>query len=98
MYYAVIFTSHKQNDDGYADTSARMLELAKQQPGFIAFESARGADNVGITVSYWSDLDAIKAWKANAEHREAQARGKSDFYSKYKVRICTVVHEYEFER
>jgi len=98
MYYAVIFTSHRQSDDGYVETSARMLDLAKQQPGFLGIESARGADNVGITVSYWSDLESIKAWKANVEHREAQARGKSEFYSRYKVRICTVVREYEFER
>jgi heme-degrading monooxygenase HmoA len=96
MAYAVIFTSHKQADDGYGETSDRMLELAQQQPGFLAFESARGADGLGITVSYWKDLDSIRAWKANTEHRVAQARGKSEWYADYKVRVAKIEYEYEF--
>lgn len=94
-YYAVIFTSHKQNDDGYGETSARMLELGKSQRGFLGIESARGADGVGITVSYWSDLDAIQEWKAHAEHREAQRRGKAEWYSGYFARIARVERDYE---
>jgi len=97
MAYAVIFTSHKRADDGYGEMSARMLELAQQQPGFIAFESARGADGLGITVSYWQDLESIRAWKANAEHRVAQSRGKSDWYSDYKVRVAKIEYEYAHE-
>jgi heme-degrading monooxygenase HmoA len=97
MAYAVIFTSHKRGDDGYGETSDRMLELARQQPGFIAFESARGADGLGITVSYWNDLESIRAWKANAEHRVAQARGKSEWYADYKVRVAKIEYEYGFD-
>ena len=97
-YYAVIFTSRRnvQPGDRYDETAARMLGLAAEQPGFLGVDTAH--EGIGITVSYWSDLESIKAWKANVEHREAQARGKSEFYSRYKVRICTVVREYEFER
>src|SRR5205085_6447108 len=96
MSYAVIFTSHKQTDEGYGETSDRMLELAKEQPGFIAFESARGEDGVGITVSYWKDVESIRAWKSNAEHRIAQARGKSEWYAEYKVRVAKIEYEYDF--
>jgi heme-degrading monooxygenase HmoA len=98
MYYAVIFTSHKASDEGYAETSDRMRELAEQQPGFLGIESARGADGFGITVSYWKDRESIRAWKANAEHLVAQARGRSDFYSDYKVRVCEVAYEYDFTK
>lgn len=97
-YWAVIFTSHRAADEGYADTSKRMLELVAQQPGFLGVESARGADGVGITVSYWSDLESVKAWKAVEEHRAAQHRGRADWYSRYLVRICKVEREYGFER
>ena len=48
----------------------RMVELAEQQPGFLGVESAR--EDVGITVSYWADLESIKHWKANSEHLDAQ--------------------------
>ena len=48
----------------------RMVELAEQQPGFLGVEAARA--DVGITVSYWADLESIKHWKANSEHLDAQ--------------------------
>ena len=57
----------------YAD---RMLALAAEQPGYLGVESVRGADGVGITVSYWSSLEAIRAWRVHAEHRLAQEKGR----------------------
>ncbi|KZY69695.1 antibiotic biosynthesis monooxygenase, partial [Oleiphilus sp. HI0067] len=64
-YYAVIFTSHRtEGDNGYGQMADRMVELASKQPGFLGVESAR--EDVGITVSYWSDLESIKRWKKNA--------------------------------
>ena len=92
-YYAVIFTSTRTTaDEGYSETSERMLELARQQPGFLGVESAR--EDVGITVSYWTDLESIKAWKAVAEHREAQAKGRETWYSAFKTRIALVERDY----
>jgi len=95
-YYAVIFTSRRCADEGYAETSARMLELVGKQPGFLGVESARGADGIGITVSYWSDLDSIRNWKAQEEHRVAQSRGRSEWYSRYVTRLCKVERDYAF--
>ncbi|MDK2770952.1 MAG: antibiotic biosynthesis monooxygenase [Flavobacterium sp.] len=95
MYYAVIFTSRRTEvEECYAETAIRMMELAKQQPGFIGVESAR--NEMGITVSYWESLEAIKTWKANTEHLFAQEKGKSTWYKNYKVRIAKVEREYEF--
>ena len=54
-YYAVVFTSLRTDgDQGYARMAERMMELAAEQPGFLGVESARGADGLGITVSYWT--------------------------------------------
>lgn len=93
-YYAVIFTSIRTDgDNAYSDTSQQMLALAEQQPGFLGFESAR--QDIGISVSYWSSLDAIKVWKQNAEHRHAQSRAK-DWYTQFRVRVCRVEREYGF--
>jgi heme-degrading monooxygenase HmoA len=97
-YYAVVFTSqHTGADEGYETTARRMVELAAQQPGFLGIESARGADGLGITVSYWESLESIAAWKAVGEHRAAQARGKAVWYSTYRLRVCKVEREYGFE-
>jgi heme-degrading monooxygenase HmoA len=95
MYYAVIFTSTRTEvEAGYAEMATKMVELAKAQPGFIGMESARS--EIGITVSYWESLEAIKNWKANMEHLEAQEKGKTTWYKNYKVRIAKVEREYEF--
>ena len=94
-YYAVIFTStHTENIKGYAEMANQMETLAKQQDGFISIESAR--NDVGITVSYWKSLEAIKNWKQQNDHLIAQQKGRKDWYSWYKVRICKVEREYEF--
>jgi heme-degrading monooxygenase HmoA len=97
-YYAVIFTSLRAAEEGYDATSDRMLELVANQPGFLGVESARDTDGVGITVSYWSDLESIRNWKAQEEHRVAQSRGRNEWYSRYVTRICKVEREYGFEK
>lgn len=94
-YYAVIFTSLRTAcDNGYAETSARMLELAAYQNGFLGVEAAR--ETLGITVSYWRDLDSIRAWRADAEHRLARQTGREIWYETFKVRIARVERDYGF--
>ena len=94
-YYAVIFTSQRtEGDNGYRAMAERMVTLASRQPGFIGAEAAR--ENVGITVSYWSDLASIKAWKQNADHLIAQKQGRKAWYKEYKTRICMVESDYGF--
>lgn len=96
-YYAVIFTSvQTKNIQGYSEMADLMETLAKQQPGFLGIESAR--NDIGITVSYWQSLEGIKNWKANLDHLTAQKKGREQWYSYYKVRVCKVEREYEFER
>lgn len=94
-YYAVIFTSLKNNNDaGYSEMSARMHELAQLQTGYLGFESAR--NETGISVSYWKTLDDIRNWKLQSEHLFAQQQGREKWYRYYKIRICKVEREYEF--
>lgn len=96
-YYAAIFTSIQTDDlEGYAEAAARMEELAARMPGFLGFESAR--EGVGITVSYWRDLDSIAAWKKEAEHLEAQGNGRRRWYRRYVTRIARVERDYDFVR
>jgi len=93
-YYAVIFSSLRTSvEDGYAAMAQRMLNLAAQQPGYLGVESARD-DGAGITVSYWSSLEAIRAWKENAEHREAQRLGHAQWYAAFRLRVAKVEREY----
>ncbi len=92
-YYAVIFSSQRtQDDNGYDDMSEKMLKLAAKQPGYLGVETARA--ELGITVSYWSDLESIKQWKNNSQHLHAQILGHEKWYSSFKVRIAKVERDY----
>ena len=96
-YYAVIFTNTRTaTDGGYEEMAEQMEALARTQPGFLDFESAR--NDLGISISYWKSLEAIQHWKQNLEHQFAQKKGREFWYSWYKVRICRVEREYEFIR
>jgi len=94
-YYAVIFTSTRTGiDEGYQAVAERMVLLASQQPGFLGVESTRGGEGLGITVSYWTSLEAIAAWKAQGEHRLAQASGHGKWYQHFETRIARVERAY----
>jgi heme-degrading monooxygenase HmoA len=99
-YYAVIFTSARtdREDAAYGVTADRMVELAAAQPGYLGIESVRDASGLGITVSYWSSLEAIADWRDNLEHRVAQNRGRADWYAAFHLRICHVERDYRFNR
>ncbi|WP_366935849.1 antibiotic biosynthesis monooxygenase family protein [Bernardetia sp.] len=74
--------------------ASRMVELAQEQKGFLGTESAR--EDVGITVSYWKDLESIKAWKYQSEHTLAREQGRKEFYKAFKTRITKVERDYDF--
>jgi heme-degrading monooxygenase HmoA len=90
----VIFTSTlKPAQQGYGAMADKMIAMVSQQKGFLGFDSARGEGGLGITVSYWESRESIAAWKAVVEHREAQARGRKDWYSHFSVRIAEVLED-----
>ncbi|MCA1057688.1 antibiotic biosynthesis monooxygenase [Rossellomorea aquimaris] len=96
-YYAVIFASERtENDKGYEKMSEKMVELASQQKGFLGIESARD-EGLGITISYWESVEAIKQWKEHSAHQVAQDRGKKEWYKNFAVRVCRVERDRFFE-
>ena len=96
-YYAVIFSTIRTSVDvGYLETAQRMEALAEQQDGYLGIESVR--EELGITVSYWKSLEAITNWKNHAEHTLAREKGRSHWYQKYKLRICKVERDYDFNK
>ena len=95
-YYAVIFSSHKSKDlEGYSQMAATLETLAVEQPGYLGIEIAQ--DELGITVSYWSDLESIQRWKENITHLQGQEKGRQQWYSSYRVRVAKVERDYGFD-
>ncbi len=97
-YYAVIFTSRRTPEPGdhYDETAARMFTLAEQYPGYLGVDHAR--EDIGITVCYWADEDAIAAWTHAAAHPFAQFEGRTRWYDAYELRIARVERAYGFSR
>ena len=77
----MIFSSTLADDaEGCGRDGRRMVELSREQEGFIDAESAsRTTEGFGITVSYWRDLESIRRWKSVSEHAAAQRMGRDAF-------------------
>lgn len=95
-YYAVIFANQLSDQpEGYAQMADMMAELATTMPGYIGRESTRDADGFAMTVSYWQDEEAIRGWKAKAEHLAGQKMGMAKWYSHYRLRVAKIERHYE---
>src|SRR5438128_3993184 len=95
----VIFKTHLRDgadSEAYRKTSRRMHELVERIPGFISIKAYTGEDGEEIDLVRFANEDALKAWKEQPEHREAQRRGREEFYDRYSVQARKVVRDYEF--
>ncbi|MEI5099040.1 antibiotic biosynthesis monooxygenase [Streptomyces sp. PmtG] len=94
-YYSVVFTSQRTDgDDGYEETARRMDARVAKVPGFLGADSARTPDGLGITVAYFRDLEAVRSWREDPEHRDARARGRAEWYEDYVVHVAKVERSY----
>ena len=97
-YIAVIFSSLLVGDDpAYSEAAQRMIGVASTMPGFIGIETARDP-SLGISVSYWTDEQAVRAWREHPEHLEIQARGRQEWYAHYELRVAHVTRARSFTR
>ena len=97
-YYVAIFTSQRSEDtNGFEEMAERMVELVRQQPGFLAMDSAGGANGIDIVISYWKDEESIRHWKQQMDHLKAQKSGRQRWMKNYQVRIGRVERAYGFD-
>ena len=97
---AVIFVSTVTgaDSDGYDAAAAAMEALARTQPGYRGIDSARGADGLGITVSYWADEASAVAWRKHPEHAATRERGRGRWYHWYMLHVAEIGRSYSWER
>lgn len=95
--YVVVFASTRAagDDAAYAEMAEHMVRRAAEQRGYVGIDSTRGSDGFGITASYWESVAAIRDWKANVEHQEAQAKGRDQWYSGFHLCIARVERDHE---
>ena len=92
--YVVIFRARiRAFDAEYAQTAARMRDLALSQFGCLEFHAVSEGDSE-VALSYWPDEASIRAWRAHPEHRLAQQAGRERWYASYTVQVATITREY----
>ncbi|WP_394796735.1 antibiotic biosynthesis monooxygenase family protein [Armatimonas sp.] len=84
--------------EAYAELAPQMVELAKQQPGFISLKTFTATDGERVTIAEFESDEAVLAWRNNAIHQNAQERGRTDFYAEYISQTCEVIRESRFPR
>jgi heme-degrading monooxygenase HmoA len=77
----------------YARWAARMAELAKSMPGYLSHKGFVAEDGEKVTIVEFESEEAQRAWAVHPEHVEAKKKGRKDFYSEYRVQVCTLQRE-----
>jgi heme-degrading monooxygenase HmoA len=95
---AVIFEFNpvKEKTEEYMEIAAELRQHLKDIDGFISIERFESLSEEGkvLSLSFWRDEASIKNWRNLEVHRSAQARGRSDIFSNYRLRVCEVIRDY----
>lgn len=95
MYVVIFRAKLRELDADYAAAGAALREMALRDFGCLAFHAV-SENGEEIALSYWPDLAAVTAWKAQAAHLMAQKQGRARWYASYCVQVARVEREYEF--
>lgn len=82
--------------EAYLDIAASLRAELEQADGFISVERFESLHQPGklLSLSFWRDEDAVKAWRNHGEHRAAQNEGRSGVFADYRLRIAEVARDY----
>ena len=80
----------------YLDLAAKLRSDLEKIDGFISVERFQSLTDKGkvLSLSFWRDEEAVRAWRTTAGHREAQARGRGGVFADYRLRIASVIRDY----
>ena len=64
--------------------------------GFISIERFESLVTPGklLSLSFWRDEAAVRAWRNLPAHRGAQAKGRSGVFTDYRLRVASVIRDY----
>jgi heme-degrading monooxygenase HmoA len=95
----IVFRSRLRNEANLQELGAlyeRLLSLVAGMPGFIAVKDFQAEDGEAVALAEFDTLEHVAAWRDHVEHKAAQERGRHEFFSEYRIQVCTVVRDYRF--
>jgi heme-degrading monooxygenase HmoA len=83
----------------YFSLGAALKADVEQFDGFISIERFESVTSPGkfVSLSFWRDEAAVRAWRNVEAHRAAQARGRGDVFAEYRLRVATVIRDYSMD-
>ncbi len=84
--------------EAYAAAAAVMSNLAAEQTGYLGQDSSRSEDGLGITVSYWKDDAAAKAWRDHPVHSAIREQGRGKWYESYTLHVARIERSYAWAK
>ena len=80
----------------YLDLAAALKPELDRADGFVSIERFESITRPGhfVSLSFWRDEASVKAWWSHAGHRDAQARGRSEIFADFRIRVAEVVRDY----
>jgi heme-degrading monooxygenase HmoA len=96
--FVTVFRSRlkPESQDEYMATATRMSELARTMPGYISHKGFVAPDGERVTIVEFATEEGMRAWGSHPEHVAAKGKGRTTFYSEYRIQVCTVVREKTF--
>lgn len=95
---AVIFevTPNDGRRQDYLDIAASLRPLLGGIDGFLSIERFESLTEPGkiLSLSFWRNERAVEEWRRVEAHREAQARGRTEIFRDYRLRVAAVSRDY----
>ena len=95
---AVIFEvlPFPERREQYLDAAARLRPVLEQMDGFLSIERFQSLSQPGkvLSLSFWRDEEAVKAWRNLEVHRDVQAAGRAGIFEDYRLRVAMVMRDY----
>jgi heme-degrading monooxygenase HmoA len=87
-----------ENEKEYAEWATRIHDLAVTMPGFISIKTFAAEDGERVSIVEFESQEAVRHWRDQADHREAQELGRKAFYSEYRIQVCQPIRDYSFPK
>lgn len=82
--------------DDYLGIAASLRAELERIDGFISVERFQSLTdpNKLLSLSFWRDEAAVKAWRTQEKHRAGQVRGRGGVFADYRLRVASVMRDY----
>ena len=96
----IVFRSRVRagTEEGLMADGERMYQLASAMPGFISYKDFVAEDGENATIVEFDTLEHLAAWRDHPEHKEVQQKGREQYFSEYRIQVCSTVRDYDFRR